>query len=235
VDIRYDKYEEFFDLTVSPSFIDKVEDQPFPIGVVTNAAAGHDPSVTYELTFSFSENRAGYVLYNNEIYNEGEVVPLIYGSTSLSFTPSTDENFTMDFRVENSTGISQTVSKAITILKKPVSDVKGEKQNVACGGINGCDYVVRIYTCFAANCSEAYNGATLQQVEVRIYNRKARRWDTMLFNYNDAKGSGVERYFDLEEEPKEKDLRYLDQDYEVRVKDSNGQWSDSFRGSIVRV
>ena len=54
-----------------------------------------------------------------------------------------------------------------------------------------------------ANCSEAYNGASLQQVEIRIYNRKTQRWDTKLFNYNDAKGSGVERYFELEEEPKE--------------------------------
>ena len=55
------------------------------------------------------------------------------------------------------------------------------------------------------------------------------------FNYNDAKGAGVQRYFELEEEPKEKKLRYLDQDYEVRVQDSNGQWSTTVRGTIVRV
>ncbi len=219
----------------SPSFIDKLEDQPFPIGIVTNAPAGHDPSVTYEMTFTFDGVSSGYIWYANEVYNEGEVVPLVYGSSSMNFTPTRDENFVINFRVENSTGISQTVSESITILKKPVVAVKGEKHNLDCGGLNGCDYTVRIYTCFAANCSEAYNGATLRQVEVRIYNRKARRWDTMLFNYNDAKGSGVERYFELEEEPKENDLRYLDQDYEVRVQDSNGQWSDTIRGTIVRV
>ena len=235
VNIRYDKYEELFNLTTSPSFIDKLEDQPFPIGIVVNAPAGHDPTVTYEMTFTFDGVSAGYILYGNEVYNEGEIVPLVYGSSSMNFTPTRDDNFVINFRVENSTGISQTVSESITILKKPVVAVKGEKHNLDCGGLNGCDYTVRIYTCFAANCSEAYNGATLRQVEVRIYNRKARRWDTMLFNYNDAKGSGVERYFELEDEPKEKDLRYLDQDYEVRVQDSNGQWSDTIRGTIVRV
>jgi hypothetical protein len=121
------------------------------------------------------------------------------------------------------------------MLKKPTAAVKGEKHNIRCGGLNGCDYVVRIYTCFAANCSEAYNGATLQQVEVRIYNIDDRRWDTMLFNYNDARGTGVERYFELEEEPRENRLKYLDQDYEVRIQDSNGQWSNTVRGSIIRV
>jgi hypothetical protein len=72
-------------------------------------------------------------------------------------------------------------------------------------------------------------------VEVRIYNKDDRRWDTMLFNYNDARGTGVERYFELEEEPRENRLKYLDQDYEVRVQDSNGQWSNTVRGSIIRV
>jgi hypothetical protein len=72
-------------------------------------------------------------------------------------------------------------------------------------------------------------------VEVRIYNIDDRRWDTMLFNYNDARGTGVERYFELEEEPRENRLKYLDQDYEVRVQDSNGQWSNTVRGSIIRV
>lgn len=235
VDIRYDKYEEFFDLTTSPSFVDKEEDRPFPIGVVTNATAGHNTSVTYELTFSFSENSAGYVRYGNGIYNEGEIVPLIYGSTSLSFVPKTDESFTMDFRVENSTGISQTVSESITILKKPKVAAKGEKHNINCGGLNGCDYTVRIYTCFDVNCSEAYNGASLQQVEIRIYNRQDKRWDTKISNYNDARGSGVNRYFELEEEPSEGKLKYLYQPYEVRVMDTNGQWSDKITGNIIRV
>ena len=57
----------------------------------------------------------------------------------------------------------------------------------------------------------------------------------MLFNYNDARGSGVERYFELEEEPRENRLRYQDQPYEVRVYDSNGQWSEKATGNIIRV
>ena len=235
INIRYDKYEELFDLTTSPSFVNKEEDQPFPIGVVTNAPAGHDPSVTYELTFSFSESRAGYVIYNNQIYNEGELIPLIYGSTSLEFTAKTDESFTMDFRVENSTGISRTVSESITMLKKPKIAAKGEKHNIDCGGLNGCDYTVRMSTCFDVNCSEAYNGASLQQVEIRIYNRNSKKWDIRLFNYNDAQGTGVNRYFELEEEPSEGKLKYLDQPYEVRVRDTNGQWSETIAGNIIRV
>ena len=112
---------------------------------------------------------------------------------------------------------------------------KGEKHNINCGGLNGCDYEVRIYTCFDANCSEAYNGSTIEQVEIRIFNRQDNRWDTKVFNYNDAKGNGVDRYFELEKEPSEGKLRYLDQRYEVRVRDSNGQWSESTEGVIVRV
>ncbi|GGW50031.1 TraQ conjugal transfer family protein [Arenibacter certesii] len=235
VNIDFEKYEEFFDLTVSQSSQDKFEDKPFQLNVVTNATSGHDTSVMYQMTFEFASLNGGYVIHQGKIYREGEVIPLLYGSDAMQFYPQIDDSFTINFRVENSTGISQSTSESIIMLKKPTVAVKGEKHNISCGGLNGCDYVVRIYTCFAANCSEAYNGATLQQVEVRIYNRKNKRWDTMLFNYNDAKGSGVERYFELEEEPKENELQYLDQDYEIRVQDNNGQWSNTIRGTIVRV
>jgi hypothetical protein len=121
------------------------------------------------------------------------------------------------------------------MFKKPNVAAKGEKRNISCGGLNGCDYQVRIFTCFDTNCSEAYNGATLQQVEIRIYNRFDRRWDTKLFNYNDAQGTGVDRIFLMEEEPSEGKLRYLDQRYEVRVQDSNGEWSDVEKGTVQRV
>lgn len=235
INIQYDTYEELFDLTVSPSFIDKFESQPFPISIVTNATFSHDTSVTYKMTFDFSVASAGYILYNDVIYHEGEVIPLDYGSTSISFIPSTNENFTINARVENSTGISQTVSESVEIFKKPTVAVKGEKRNINCGGLNGCDYQVLLFTCFETNCSEAYNGATIQQIEIRIYNRFDGKWDTKLFNYNDAQGTGVQRYFKLEEKPSEGKLRYLDQRYEVRVEDNNGQWSDVEKGTIQRV
>ena len=61
------------------------------------------------------------------------------------------------------------------------------------------------------------------------------RWDTLLYNYNEAIGSGVDRYFLLEEEPRESRLRYLDQDFEVRVRDTNNQWSERVSGTIIRV
>ncbi|MCM4166597.1 hypothetical protein KCTC52924_03537 [Arenibacter antarcticus] len=235
VNIDFEKYEEFFDLTVSQSSQDKFEDQPFLLNVVTNSTSGHDPSVRYEMTFEFASMNGGYIIHRERIYREGEVIPVEYGSVAMQFYPQIDDSFTINFRAENSTGISQTTSESIIMFKKPTVAVKGEKHNISCGGLNGCDYVVRIYTCFAANCSEAYNGATIQQVEVRIYNREARRWDTMLFNYNDAKGGGVERYFELEEEPKESKLRYQDQPYQVRVIDSNGQWSEKATGNIIRI
>lgn len=235
VNVQYDKYEEFFDFNISQSSEDKYEDQPFSMTVVTNATSGHDTGTTYEMTFTFTGASAGYIIYKGRTYREGENIPLDYGSTPMQFYPETDENFTIDFRVENSTGISQTASESITMFKLPKVAAKGEKLNVSCGGLNGCDYQVRIYTCFDTNCSEAYNGATLQQVEIRIYNRADRRWDTKLFNYDDAQGSGVDRFFLLEEEPRESRLKYLDQRYEVRVRDTNGQWSEKATGNVIRV
>ncbi|MGP1992955.1 hypothetical protein D9V96_013840 [Zobellia laminariae] len=235
VNIQFNKYEEFFDLTVSHPSVDIFQDRQFPFSFVTNATAGHDTEVTYEMTFSFSGANAGFITYNGQVYREGETIPLPYGSERLDFTPLTEESFTIDFGVENSTGISQTASESVTVLKKPKVAAKGEKHNISCGGFNGCDYQVLIYTCFNTNCSEAYNGATLQQVEIRIYNRFDNRWDVRLFNYNDAQGQGVERYFELEVEPSEDKLRYLDQRYEVRVLDTNGQWSEKTTGNIIRV
>ena len=235
INIQYVKYEELFNFNVSQSSIDKYEDQPFPLNIVTNANSGHETSVMYQLTYTFNQASAGYIVYNGEIYREGEVIPLIYGSTSMQFYPSTDDNFTIDFRAENSTGISETTSESVIIFRRPKVAAKGEKHNVSCGGLNGCDYQIRIYTCFDTNCSEAYNGGTLQQVEIRIYNRFDRRWDTRLFNYDDAQGAGVNRYFLIEEEPSEGKLRYQDQPYEVGVKDTNGQWSEKATGNIIRV
>jgi len=235
INIQYDKYEEFFELNISQSSEDKYEGQPFGITVVTNATSGHDSDVTYEMTFSFSGASAGYINYKGVNYNEGEIIPFDYGSTQMWFYPQTDENFTVNFRVENSTDISQTANEAVEMFKKPTVAAKGEKRNISCGGLNGCDYVVNILTCFDTNCSEAYNGATLQQVEIRIWNRFENRFDTKLFNYNDARGNGVIRYFEMEEEPSEGKLRYIDQRYEVRVLDTNGQWSEKITGNIIRV
>jgi hypothetical protein len=160
---------------------------------------------------------------------------LDYGSAPMQFFPETDESFVINFLVQNSTGQSQTESESVEMLKLPTAAAKGEKHNINCGGLNGCDYQVRIYTCFNINCSEAYNGSSLEQVEVRIFNRQDNRWDTKLLNYNEAKGSGVDRYFEMETEPRENRLKYLDQNFEVRVRDSNGQWSNWVSGRVIRV
>ncbi|TLP81814.1 TraQ conjugal transfer family protein [Maribacter sp. ACAM166] len=235
VNINYSVYEEPFTLNLSQSSQDKYIDIPFDITAITNATSGHAPNVMYSMTFTFNGANAGSLRYKNIIYGEGEIIPLDYGSAPIQFMPVTDENFTINFLVENSTGQSQTASESVEMFKRPLAVSKGEKRNVSCGGLNGCDYEVGIYTCFEANCSEAYNGANIQQVEVRIYNRQARRWDTKLLNYNNAAGTGVDRYFLLEKEPSEGKLKYLDQDYEMRVRDSNGQWSEWTSGTIVRV
>ena len=235
VNIEFEKYSEGFDLNISQDWADKYEGQPFQITSVTNASEGHDPDVEYEMTYTFVGATAGYIVYKGKIYTEGELIPLDYGSTPMQFYPQTDENFTINFRVENSTGISKTVSEPVTMFKKPLAKVKGEKHNVSCGGLNGCDYETRIYICWDVDCSESFNGASIQYIEVRIWNRRSNKWDTLLFNYNDASGQGVERRFLLEKEGKERDLRYLDQRYEVRIQDSNGQWSEKATGSIIRV
>jgi hypothetical protein len=39
----------------------------------------------------------------------------------------------------------------------------------------------------------------------------------------------------METEPSEGRLKYLDQDFEVRVRDSNAQWSGWVSGKIIRV
>jgi hypothetical protein len=235
VTIQFITYEEPFDFNVSQSSEDKYDGQPFSLSTVISASAGHEIEVDYTMTFSFTGASAGYIVYNGRTYREGQIVPLQYGSTPMRFYPEIDENFTINFRAENTTGISRTLSEAVVMFKKPTVAAKGEKRNVSCGGLNGCDYQIWISTCFNTNCSEAYNGATLQQVEIRIYNRSERRWDIKVFNYNDAEGTGVNRQFLMEEEPSEGKLKYLDQRYEVRVQDSNGQWSDVERGEVQRV
>ncbi|WP_421803156.1 TraQ conjugal transfer family protein [Flagellimonas sp.] len=235
VNINYTVYEEPFELTISQAPGERLEGEPFNITVITNAIGTHDQDVTYQMTFSFSGNRVGYFLYGGNRYDEGQTIPLNYGSTNLTFYPESQNTFTIDFEVENSTGQSQIESTFVDTIRKPMALVKGEKHNVSCGGLNGCDYQVRIYTCFDIGCSEAYGGATLDQVEIRIFNRSSNRWDTRLFNYNEATGNGVDRYFMLEEEPRESRLKYLDQDFEVRVRDTNGQWSERVTGRVVRV
>lgn len=235
VNINYTRYEEPFELTISQAPGERLEGEFFNIAVITNAIGTHDPDVTYQMTFSFSGNRAGYFFYGGNRYDEGQTIPLNYGSTNLTFYPDSQDTFTIDFEVENSTGQSQIENTFVDTIRRPVALVKGEKYNVSCGGLNGCDYQVRIYTCFDIGCSEAYGGATLDQVEIRIFNRSSNRWDTLLFNYNEATGDGVDRYFMLEEEPRESRLKYLDQDFEVRVRDTNGQWSERVAGRVVRV
>ena len=235
INVNYEVYEEPFTLNISQSSQDKYINDPFDITAITNATSGHDPSVTYTMVFTFTGASAGTMRYKGITYSEGETIPLDYGSAPMQFTPETDESFVINFLIENSTGQSQTESESIQMFKRPTVSAKGEKHNISCGGLNGCDYQVRIYTCFSANCSEAYNGASLEQVEIRIFNRQDNRWDTKILNYNDAKGSGVDRYFEMETEPSEGKLKYLDQNYEVRVRDSNGQWSDWTSGKVVRV
>jgi hypothetical protein len=235
LNVNYQVYEEPFALNISQSSQDKYINVPFDITVITNAASGHDPDVTYSMVFTFTGASAGTIRYKGITYNEGETVTLDYGSAPMQFTPDTDESFTINFVVGNSTGQSRTESESVQMLKRPTAAAKGEKHNINCGGFNGCDYQVRIYTCFTTNCSEAYNGATLEQVEIRIFNRQTNRWDTRLFYYTEARGSGVDRYFQMETEPSEGRLKYLDQDFEVRVRDSNAQWSGWVSGKIIRV
>lgn len=235
VGITYERYVEPFDLTVSQAPGERLEGEAFNITVITNATGTHDNTVTYDMTFSFDGNRAGYIVLSGNRYDEGQTVPINYGSTNFTFYPDTQDSFSINFDVQNSTGESENGSTFVDTLRKPVALVKGEKHNVSCGGLNGCDYQVRIYTCFDIGCSEAYGGATLDQVEIRIYNRRDNRWDTRVFNYNEAVGNGVDRYFLLEEEARESRLKYLDQDFEVRVRDTNNQWSERVSGRVIRV
>lgn len=235
VSLAYERYVEPFDLTISQAPGERLEGDAFNITVITNVEGTHDPTVTYEMVFSFRGNRAGYIIYSGTRYDEGETVPLNYGSTNMTFYPDTPDKFSIDFVVDNSTGETRNGSTFVDTLRRPVALVKGEKHNVSCGGLNGCDYQVRIYTCFDIGCSEAYDGATLDRVEIRIYNRRDNRWDTRVFNYNEATGNGVDRYFLLEEEARESRLRYLDQDFEVRVRDTNEQWSEVTLGKVIRV
>ena len=233
--IDFEVYQEPFTLNIGQSSQDKYITVPFDITAITNATSGHDSSVMYTMIFTFSGESAGTIRYKGVTYNEGETIPLDYGSAPMQFVPETDESFSINFLIENSTGQSRTASETVRMNRKPKIAAKGEKNNIDCGGFNGCDYQVRIYTCFDTNCSEAYNGADLQQVEIRIFNRSTNQWDTKLLNYSSAQGTGVNRYFEMETEPSEGKLKYLDQDYEVRVQDSNGQWSSTVTGQVVRV
>jgi hypothetical protein len=84
--------------------------------------------------------------------------------------------------------------------------------------------------------SQAFDGATITTVRIRIYNRQDNRWDTIVRNFNELEtNTQGDIYWRLEEENRESRLRYLDQDFEIEVQDSDGIWSDKSFGSVIRV
>src|SRR6056297_216574 len=128
--IVIETYQEPFSLTVSQSSQDKYIGVNFDFIAITNAVVEHEPAVDYTMSFSFVGASAGTMRYKSITYREGDNIPLDYGSALMAFLPETEDNFTIDFLVENSTGQSRTVSEFVTMLKRPNAVAKGEKHNI---------------------------------------------------------------------------------------------------------
>ena len=139
--------------------------------------------------------------------------------------------------VRDNLGNTNVENIVVNVNRKPIAFGRAEKENVSCGGLNGCDYRVRMYIRRSGfGESQAFDGATITTVRIRIFNRQDNRWETIVRNFNELEtNTQGDIYWRLEEEARESRLRYLDQDFEIEVQDSDGIWSDKSFGSVIRV
>lgn len=231
--IYFEKFLEPFTLNVSQGSGDKKEGEPFTLNVITNASSGHDAMVDYQLAFTFSGVTGGTITYKGQTYSTGQNIPIDYGAISMEFTPTTDEDFTINFNGTNSTGQSASTTTSVVIVKKPIVFTKGEKHNVSCGGWNGCDYESRVYICWSEACSETFDGAIIQSIHISVKNSSTGNYENHTFSPGDAYGNDGDRYFVLEKFGKESSLNYKNQPYDIYIIDSNGNKSDPQSGTIA--
>jgi|AntAceMinimDraft_11_1070367.scaffolds.fasta_scaffold02502_8 hypothetical protein len=194
-----------------------------------------DLNVNYEIQL---------VTDQNGTFNFGGISPGIYlpastGNNTFNYTPMDYANGThiITVSVRDNLGNTNVENIVVNVNRKPVAFGRAEKENVNCGGLNGCDYRVRMYIKRAGfGESQAFDGATITTVRLRIYNRQDNRWVTIVRNFNEMEtNTQGDIYWRLEEEARESRLRYLDQDFEIEVQDSDGIWSDKSFGSVIRV
>lgn len=180
----------------------------------------------------------------NGRFNFGGISPGIYlpastGNNTFNYTPLDYANGThiITVTVRDNLGNTKVENIIVNIKRKPIAFGRGEKDNINCGGLNGCDYRVRMYIRRAGfGESQAFDGATITTVRIRIFNRQNNRWETIVRNFNELEtNTQGDIYWRLEEENRESRLRYLDQDFEIEVQDSDGIWSDRSLGAVIRV
>lgn len=161
------------------------------------------------------------------------------GNNTFNYTPLDYANGThiITVTVRDNLGNNKVENVVVNVKRKPVAFGRAEKQNINCGGLNGCDYRVRMYIRRAGfGESMAFDGATITTVRIRIYNRKDNRWNTIVRNFNELETNDQgDIFWRLEEEARESRLRYLDQDFELEIQDSDGIWSDKSFGTVIRV
>lgn len=194
-----------------------------------------DLNVNYEIQLVTDQNGS---------FNYGGISPGIFrpastGNNSFNYTPLDYANGThiISVSVRDNLGNTKVENMTVNVNRRPVAFGRAEKENVSCGGLNGCDYRVRMYIRRSGfGESQAFDGATITTVRIRIYNRQDNRWDTIVRNFNELEtNTQGDIYWRLEEENRESRLRYLDQDFEIEVQDSDGIWSDKSFGSVIRV
>ncbi len=194
-----------------------------------------DLNVNYEIQL---------VTDQNGTFNFGGISPGIYlpaatGNNTFNYTPLDYANGThiITVSVRDNLGNTNVENIVVNVNRKPIAFGRAEKENVNCGGLNGCNYRVRMYIKRAGfGESQAFDGATITTVRIRIYNRQNNRWETIVRNFNEMEtNTQGDIYWRLEEEARESRLRYLDQDFEIEVQDSDGIWSDKSSGAVIRV
>lgn len=194
-----------------------------------------NPNVTYEIQLVTDQNGE----FNYGGIDPGIYIPTTTGNNTFNYTPLDYASGThiITVSVRDNLGNSNVENIVVNVNRKPIAFGRAEKANINCGGLNGCDYRVRMYIRRAGfGESQAFDGATITTVRIRIYNRQDNRWETFVRNFNelDTNTQG-DIFWRLEEEARESRLRYLDQEFEIQVQDSDGIWSDRSFGSVIRV
>jgi len=192
-------------------------------------------NIVYEIQMESDQN--GDFNFGN--LDAGIFVQANIGNNTYNYTPQDYANGThiLTVTVRDNLGNIKVENVVVNVKRKPIAFGRAEKENINCGGLNGCDYRVRMYIRRAGfGESMAFDGTTITTVRIRIYNRKDNRWNTIVRNFNELEiDDQGDIYWRLEEEARESRLRYLDQDFEIEIQDSDGIWSDKNFGTVIRV
>ena len=135
-------YLEPFTLAVAQENDLKLSGEAFNISVSAFATSNHDTNVNYFVSYQFYGTNRGSITRNGVSYAEGEQIPIPYGASNLSFTPTGDADFLIVWKGRNSTDEEEEQNIQVEMYMRPnISGVLtwffGDNER-SCG--NGCNW-----------------------------------------------------------------------------------------------